>query len=247
MSEDTIFIKEKNEWKELSEEHFDFYRVVCPVKKDILKVLLENYKLPITLIKKQQSLPLKEYECNMYQVEVFDDCCSDSMTSTDQEESLPCNSILSPERSVTPFEEDLRLSQVQMLVPTELTDTLLSEDHVIPHCTSPEVSSVCEDNIRSISTFCQEIHNELLKLDAIDTKWMELCGKSFMKFSSDVNIHELQLEKLSVTDLSDIIRNMFHPSTQVKNIPLKAYNVLKSRNKTGLINYIRSTKKIKSC
>lgn len=249
-SENTIFIKEHQEWRELVEEDFHLYRMVCPINKEILQ-FLQTSNVPITLVRKQH-LPY-EYSCNMYQVDVFDDCdilSTPSITTTHEDEPYPV--IETPEQSATPCPETMLTATTTpvLLLPNELSEPTFTENiDIVYHHPSPEASSllVTTEETTSITQLCQEIHNELSKLENIDPKWMEMCGKSFMKFSPDVNIYEIELEKLTVTDLSDIIRNLYHPSTLVKNIPLKAYNVLKSRNKAGLINYIRSVKKIKAC
>lgn len=78
----------------------------------------------------------------------------------------------------------------------------------------------------------------------IDPRWSEYCGKSIGKFSQSElnNINHEHLLKLSVNDLCEYVRCMYPSGTYIKNLPLKTYNVIRTRNKKNIISFIMKKK-----
>lgn len=249
----TIFIKNNNEWRELEEEDYSNYRVVFPLNSSILKELKNSKGF---LIKNQ---PFKEVDYNMYYVDIYDDCV---MINSDSDISEMDNTI-----------NNLTIDDVNTIVYSsieennekkeELTLNKTIEENIIKENVTEEnvvYSSIEENTIdksilekkideyrkSDIDKLCNKLDNELsyMEKNAIDDKWGDFCGKSLYKYS-DVDISTINLDKLNVNDLSELIRCSFPEDTMIKNIPLKVYNILKGRHKSSLMNYVKSARKIK--
>jgi len=292
-SEDTVFIKEKGAWKEIPEDEFSLYRIVCPLSRELLQQFKSRTPQPMVVhLARTQSL--REYPCNVCHVDVFDDCVliEDShspptpitlpttlpMNLSPIVSSLPCQQQ-DDDNEPPPFllqESHLQLPSIPLTIPPPekeddhdlptpilITTNLLMDEEQPQPLPQPEEEeeppqrpiypspsqSIISPSVvpEGIDELCQEIHNQLSQLEGMDTKWTLFCGKNFLKFTHhEVDFHTVMLETLSVSELSDLLRCCFHPTIQIKNLPLKAYNALKSRNKNTLIHYIRSVKKLKT-